>query len=74
MRGTFSSATSRRTGRQLRPFEGSYRTPTQWRFTIDLDQSDPYLRLADVTLSAGNSLCLESMYVNRGPRRKFRQQ
>jgi hypothetical protein len=55
-------------------FEGSYRTPTQWRFTIDLDQSDPYLRLADVTLSAGNSLCLESMYVNREPRRKFQQQ
>ena len=31
-----------------------------------------------VTISAtckrGNSLCLESMYVNRGPRRKFRQQ
>ena len=41
-----------------RTFEGSYRTPTRWRFTIDLDQSDPYLRLADVAIrSAWRVVC-----------------
>ena len=55
---------SRRTGRQLRPFEGSYRTPTQWRFTIDLDQSDPYLRLADVAIRSAWRVCMST--VDRG--------